>query len=132
MSSRLAKRLLDCLSSVWHYFAILRFYRFRQAQPSRWAFSLVPTMTRSTSWSCLALSLALISYVMHRDISANIFLATFFIIQGLRGGQLSADHRDRVSVMLIILSAGIAVFATWCLLNGIDLGKPKPFGSRIQ
>lgn len=89
-------------------------------------------MTRSTSWSCLALSLALISYVMHRDISANIFLATFFIIQGLRGGQLSAGNRDRVGVMLLILSAGIAIFAGWCLLNGIDLGKPRPFGSRIQ
>ncbi|WP_332774418.1 MULTISPECIES: hypothetical protein [Pseudomonas] len=89
-------------------------------------------MARSTSWSCLALSLALISYVMHRDISANIFLATFFIIQSLRGGQLSAGQRDRVSVMLIILSAGIALFAAWCLLNGIDLGRPRPFGSRLK
>lgn len=89
-------------------------------------------MARSTSWSCLALSLALISYVMHRDISANIFLATFFIIQSLRGGQLSPGQRDRVSVMLIILSAGIALFAAWCLLNGIDLGRPSPFGSRLK
>lgn len=82
-------------------------------------------MTRSTSWSLLALSLASISYVMHRDISANIFLATIFIIQGLK-----AEHRDtdeRVGLMLGVMSLGVMVFAGWCLIGGTDLGYPKPF-----
>ncbi|WP_170976296.1 hypothetical protein [Pseudomonas asiatica] len=41
-------------------------------------------MSRSTCWSLLAFSMALASYAMHRDISANIFLGCLFIIQGLK------------------------------------------------
>ncbi len=90
-------------------------------------------MSRSTCWSYLAFSMALISYVMHRDISANIFLATLFIIQGLKAAQdPHTHHQDRIGITLIILASGITLFAAWCLIQGVDLGRPSPFRTRIN
>lgn len=72
--------------------------------------------------------MALASYVMHRDISANIFLASVFIIQGVRSQDICPATWDRINLLILVLSAGITLFAIWSLLIGNDLGRPRPFG----
>lgn len=84
-------------------------------------------MSRSTCWSLLAFAMALMSYVMHRDISANIFLATLFIIQGLKSapdGEHS-HHWDQIQWVLAPLGFAIILFATWSLVVGFDFPKPR-------
>lgn len=86
-------------------------------------------MSRSTCWSLLAFSLALASYVMHRDISANVFLATIFIIQGLKrtADDESPGHWDRVSLLCTLLSGAVIVFALYSLATGMHWAGPKPW-----
>lgn len=83
-------------------------------------------MSRSTCWSLLAFSMALASYAMHRDISANIFLGCLFIIQGLKRPDGSTQER-RALFLAAALSAGILIFAVWALATGIDFRGPSPF-----
>ncbi len=84
-------------------------------------------MSRSTCWSLLAFALALVSYVMHRDISANVFLATLFIIQGLKSAPDGerAHHWDQIQWFVVCLSIAIIIFAMWSLLVGFDFTKPR-------
>lgn len=84
-------------------------------------------MSRSTCWSLLAFSLALASYVMHRDISANVFLATIFIIQGLKSapdGEHS-HHWDRIQWFVLSLSVAITIISASSLIVGFDIPKPR-------
>ncbi|QLJ16260.1 hypothetical protein H0H12_10185 [Pseudomonas putida] len=85
-------------------------------------------MSRSTCWSLLAFAMALLSYTMHRDISANIFLGVLFIIQGLkhRDGEPEA-HWDRISLLCTILSAGIITFALYSSATGMHWVSPRPW-----
>lgn len=90
-------------------------------------------MSSSTVWSFMAFSMALISYAMHRDISANIFLAIIFVIQGLRSRhEMSERSHGHVIRMVLILSIAISIFATWAIFTGSDLGKPANFGFRTK
>lgn len=90
-------------------------------------------MSSSTVWSFMAFSMALISYAMHRDISANIFIVAIFVIQGLSiPGAMSKRSREHVLRMVFILSIAIILFAGWALLTGADLGKPANFGFRTK
>lgn len=90
-------------------------------------------MSSSTVWSFMAFSMALISYAMHRDISANIFLATIFVIQGLRNRhEMNERSHGHVIRMVLILSIAISIFAIWALFTGADLGKPANFGFRTK
>lgn len=73
-------------------------------------------MKPSTAWSCLAFSLALASYAVHRDISANVFLACVFIIQGLKSTE-GSKHESLASVLVFALSAGVVVFAASGLVD---------------
>lgn len=84
-------------------------------------------MSRSTCWSLLAFAMALVSYVMHRDISANVFLATLFIIQGLKSTSDGEHphHWERIRWFVVLLSLAIILFATWSLLVGFDFRKPS-------
>lgn len=90
-------------------------------------------MSIPTVWSFMAFSMALISYAMYRDISANIFLAAVFVIQGLRSRQeMSERSHSHVIRMVLILSIAISILATWALFTGADLGKPANFGFRTK
>ncbi|HEN8798247.1 TPA: hypothetical protein U8251_000793 [Pseudomonas putida] len=85
-------------------------------------------MARSTCWSLLAFAMALLSFTLHRDISANIFLGVLFIIQGLkhRDGEHEA-HWDRISLLCTILSAGIITFALYSSATGMLWARPRPW-----
>lgn len=83
-------------------------------------------MKPSTAWSCLAFSLALASYTMHRDISANVFLACVFIIQGLKRAD-GSKHEGLTSVLAFALSAGIVIFSASNLIGGDDKSAPAHF-----
>jgi hypothetical protein len=83
-------------------------------------------MKPSTAWSCLAFSLALASYSMNRDISANVFLASLFIIQGLKRTEgTRAEHRS--SMLAIAMSVGIMVFAVSVLCGFTEQSTPSHF-----
>lgn len=86
-------------------------------------------MSRSTCWSLLAFAMALASYVMHRDISANIFLASLFIIQGLKrvADAEPDEHWDRLSLLVLLLSVAVIVFALWSLAAGTHWAGPRPW-----
>lgn len=83
-------------------------------------------MKPSTAWSLLAFSLALASYAMSRDISANIFLLGVFVIQGLK--KPDGSRQERRGVFLAgALSAGILIFAATAMLGGVEFDKPSTF-----
>lgn len=83
-------------------------------------------MKPSTAWSLLAFAMALASYALHRDISANVFLGCVFIIQGLKRPDGSAQER-RATFLAAALSAGILLFALWVLATGLEIRGPAPF-----
>jgi len=83
-------------------------------------------MKPSTAWSCLAFSLALASYSMNRDISANVFLACVFIIQGLKRTD-GSRHEGFTSVLAFALSAGIVIFSASNLVDGAEKSSPPHF-----
>lgn len=82
-------------------------------------------MTRSTCWSLLALGLAILNYTMHRDISSNIFFATFIFIQALK----RPGDEDRVvvgKVLTFCATAGSALltFGIFSRLMGFEWQHP--------
>jgi hypothetical protein len=83
-------------------------------------------MKPSTAWSCLAFSLALASYSMNRDISANVFLACVFIIQGLKSTDRSKNER-RSSVLAVAMSVGIMIYAVSGLSGCTQQSAPEHF-----
>ena len=90
-------------------------------------------MSSSTVWSLMSFSMALMSYAMHQDISANIFLAAMFVIQGVKIKQeLGARHAERIKQMVFILGCAISLYAAWAIFAGVDLGKPANFGIRAK
>ena len=90
-------------------------------------------MANSTIWSLMALSMSLISFAMHRDISANIFLASFFVIQGMRAkADMKSRHYEHLTKSVLILSIALGIFATWAIFSGADLGRPANFGYRYK
>lgn len=90
-------------------------------------------MANSTIWSLMSFSMALISYAMNRDISANIFLAAIFIIQAMRvPSEMPERHYELITKFVLLLALGIGIFAAWALFTGADLGRPANFGYRIR
>jgi hypothetical protein len=83
-------------------------------------------MKPSTAWSLLAFSLAMASYAMSRDISANIFLACVFVIQGLKRPDGSRQER-KSAFLAVALSMGILAFAISSLAGCVELSGPQPF-----
>ncbi len=88
-------------------------------------------MKPSTAWSCLAFSLALASFAMYRDISANVFLACVFIIQGLKRADGSLQER-RASLLVIALSVGVMIFAVSALNGFPKQSAPEHFRHKHQ
>ena len=84
-------------------------------------------MSRSTCFSMLALSVAIWNFTMHRDISANMYIAAFLIIQGCRYIPDEAPSRqwDRVSLLCTILSVAICFYAAYGISEGFQFGRPK-------
>lgn len=82
-------------------------------------------MKTSTAWSLLAFSLALACYALSRDISANIFLSCFLVIQGLKRTDRSRQER-KAAALAVALSVGVLLFAVLGLTGLIDL-SPEPF-----
>ncbi|MDH0749508.1 hypothetical protein N5D61_24595 [Pseudomonas sp. GD03842] len=80
-------------------------------------------MTRSTCWSLFAVSLAIFSYMTHRDISANIFIGTFLIIQGLKPAD---EERLNQSAMALCAIVGTTIFgfAICAWLFGLEWSRP--------
>ena len=77
-------------------------------------------MTRSMAWSLLALGLAALNFVMHRDISSNVFFATFIFIQALK--RPSDEERLVYSRMLEFAScAGAAGAIRLSMIIGLAL-----------
>lgn len=123
---------LDTRATMQHYLLILSFLRVLRIDaqsPAIVSGFLLPVgkrMKPSTAWSLLAFAMALASYALHRDISANVFLGCVFIIQGLKRPDGSAQER-RATFLAAALSAGILLFALWALATGLDLRGPAPF-----
>lgn len=86
-------------------------------------------MKNSTAWSLLACSMALASYALHRDISANIFLACVFVIQGLKRMDGSTQER-RGTFLAVAVSVGITIFALYVLFGGVEFHSPAKFHYR--
>jgi len=81
------------------------------------------TMTRSTCWSLALASLALVSYLMNRDISSNIFLASFFIVQAVKPAD---ETRLNQSAMALCAVFGTAIvgFAICAWVFGLEWSRP--------
>lgn len=86
-------------------------------------------MKTSTAWSFLAFSLAVASYAMSRDISANIFLVGVFVIQGLKTPDGSNQER-RATFLACALAVGVILFAAFVLAGAVELDSPAPFRYR--
>lgn len=83
-------------------------------------------MTRSTCMTLLSFSVAVFCYVTHRDISANIFMATVFIIQGLKQHPVGYSRQwDRIILMCTILSVAILVLSATMYFTGMQLPRPR-------
>lgn len=84
-------------------------------------------MTRATCFSILALSVAFWNFVQHRDISANMYIAAFLVIQGARYIPDEAPTRqwDQITLLCTILSVAICLFAAHGLSEGFQWGRPK-------
>lgn len=127
---------LDTCATMQHYLLILSFLRvlrIDEQSPAIASGFLLPVgkrMKPSTAWSLLAFAMALASYTMHRDISANVFLGCVFIIQGLKRPDGSTQER-RATFLAAALSAGILLFALWALATGLDIRGPAPFRYKI-
>ncbi|WP_434681336.1 hypothetical protein J3P77_09560 [Pseudomonas sp. R1-18] len=82
-------------------------------------------MTRSLCWSIFAFAMAVLSYLMNRDISANVFLGVLMVIQGLkRTGE--ETHRVTERIMTLCLTAGVSVitFAVFARMTGLEWDSP--------
>ncbi|WP_430491646.1 hypothetical protein [Pseudomonas fulva] len=82
-------------------------------------------MTRSTCWSLLALGLAMLNYVMHRDISCNVFFATFIFIQALKR---TSDEDQLIATRMLEFAAcsgaALLTFAILSRLLGVEWIPP--------
>ena len=80
-------------------------------------------MTRSTCWSLIAVALALISCIMHRDISSNIFMGSFIIIQAVKPPD---EERLNQSAMALCAVFGTAIigFAICAWVFGLEWSRP--------
>lgn len=83
-------------------------------------------MKPSTAWSLLAFSMALASYALHRDISANIFLACVFVIQGLKK-PTGSKQELRATFLAAALSVGVILFAASALFGSVEFESPAHF-----
>lgn len=82
-------------------------------------------MTRSTCWSLLALGLAMLNYVMHRDISCNVFFATFIFIQALkRPSEEDQVVATRMLEFAACAGAALLTFAITSRLLGVEWIPP--------
>jgi hypothetical protein len=82
-------------------------------------------MTRSLCWSIFAFAMAVLSYTMNRDISANVFIGVLMVIQGLkRAGE--ETHRVTERVLTLCLTAGVSVitFALFARMAGLEWNSP--------
>lgn len=84
-------------------------------------------MSRSTCISLLCLSVAIWNFVQHRDISANMFVAALFIIQGCKPAVEESDARawGHVKLLCIILSAAIFLFSVRGYFSDLQWNYPK-------
>jgi hypothetical protein len=73
------------------------------------------------------MSFAIWNFVQHRDISANMFVAAFLIIQGGRyiPDEQPSRQLDHVSLLCIILSVAVCLFAGYGFFTGMDWKHPK-------
>lgn len=84
-------------------------------------------MSRSNCISFLCLSVAIWNFVQHRDISANMFVAAFLIIQATRyiPDEKPSRHGDHVSLLCIILGMAICLFAGYGFFSDLYWRNPK-------
>jgi hypothetical protein len=69
--------------------------------------------------------MAVLSYTMNRDISANVFIGVLMVIQGLkRAGE--ETHRVTERVLTLCLTAGVSVitFALFARMAGLEWNSP--------
>lgn len=81
-------------------------------------------MNRSTIWSMMTLAMAFLSYCMHRDISANIFLAAVFIIQAVKP-QDEAKLNQLAMTFCALVGTTIIGFALCSLAFGLQWNRPS-------
>lgn len=84
-------------------------------------------ISRSTCISMLCLSVAIWNFVQHRDISANMFVAAFLIIQGTRyvPDEKQSRQWDHVSLLCTILAVAICLFVAHGALTGMTWSRLK-------
>lgn len=77
--------------------------------------------------SMLCVSVAIWNFVQHRDISANMYVAAFFIIQGASyiPNEPRTQNWDRITLMCTILSVAICLFSAVGFFSGTQWIKPK-------
>ncbi|MGV6396969.1 hypothetical protein ACTUVN_002664 [Pseudomonas caspiana] len=80
-------------------------------------------MTRSTCWSLALASLALVSYLMNRDISSNIFLASFFIVQAVKPAD-EARLNQSAMALCAVFGTAIVGFAICAWVFGLEWSRP--------
>lgn len=84
-------------------------------------------MSRATCWSMLALAVAFWNFAMHRDISANMYIAAFFAIQGCRFIPDEKPTRQwrHVVILCTLLSVAICLFAAQGMWGSVEWVAPK-------
>lgn len=81
-------------------------------------------MLRSTCWSLVSVSMAVISFIMHRDISANIFLGSLFIIQALKPVEEVRLNQPAMTICAIFGTA-VAAYSLLALALGLEWRHPS-------
>lgn len=82
-------------------------------------------MARSTCWSLLALGLAMLNFVMSRDISSNIFFAAFIFIQALISPSAEAAVISPKLVNFVFcVGSALLTFGIFARLMGFEWQHP--------
>lgn len=80
-------------------------------------------MNRSTCWTALATSLAVISALMGLDISSNVFVAAVIIIQAVKPADEPVLNQSAMAVCVIFATA-IFGFAMCAWVFGLEWSRP--------
>lgn len=69
------------------------------------------------------MSLAIVSYLMHRDISSNIFVGSFFIIQALKPEDETRLNQSAMALCALV-GTTIVGFAMCAWIFGFEWSRP--------
>ena len=84
-------------------------------------------MKRSSYFTLLMFAMGLASMFMHRDISANVFMSTVFVIQALKPANETSYElsKDRAALLCTLLSVAIIGLVIYGYVTGVELRRPR-------